>query len=139
MMLPFIPPPFVAVRRAKQSVLVLVLHLPCRDSLGLLTDSKQALFQAIVESDELALALLSFMEGSIRTSWTGTASELQRLLVEGSAVEPSWAGGSATALGSKLRRVATPLREAELLDIEFDRDKARREVHVTRLAGRRWA
>jgi hypothetical protein len=104
-------------------------------SLELLADSKLALFEAIVESDELAIAVVSFMENQVGRTWTGTASDLRRYLAEGS--EAAWLPATAAVLGTKLRGVATPLREAGFLDIEFDRTGVERTIHITRLA--RWS
>ena len=50
----------------------------------LLADSKKALFEAIVESDKLALAVVSSMEGYASDVWTGTASDLRKSLIYGS-------------------------------------------------------
>ena len=100
-------------------------------SLELLTDSKEALFEAIVESDELAMAVLSLMEGNSSTDWTGTASELRKRLDRGTSV--SWLPVTAAALGTKLRSAATPLREAGLLDITFERSGTERTIHIARM------
>jgi hypothetical protein len=104
-------------------------------SLELLADSKRALFVAIVESDELAVAVVSFMEEYVGQTWTGTASELRRHLAQGS--EAAWLPPTAAVLGTKLRRVATALREAGFLDITFDRSGVERTIHLTRMA--RWS
>lgn len=101
-------------------------------SLELLTHSKEALFEAIVESDELAMAVLSFMDGLLSTEWEGTASELRKGLDNGTS--DSWLPATAAVFGTKLRWSATPLREAVLLDITFDRSGAERTVHIARLS-----
>jgi hypothetical protein len=102
-------------------------------SLQLLTHSRQALFRAMVESDELALAVASLAKSLGGSTWTGTTSDLRILLMSGRPDTPSWIGGSVAALGVKLRRMATSLREAELVDIEFDRSGPRRVLHITEL------
>jgi hypothetical protein len=104
-------------------------------SLDLLTSSKQSLYEAIVESDELALAIVSFMERQPGTTWSGTASDLRRQLASGS--DARWLPSTAALLGTKLRSSATPLREAGILDITFDRSGAERTIHITRMS--RWS
>ena len=101
-------------------------------SLELLTDSKEALFEAIVESDELAMAVLSFMEGYRGEVWTGSASDLRKRLIYASpsTLLPS----TAAALGTKLRASATPLREAGFLDITFDRSGTERTIQIVLLS-----
>ena len=103
-------------------------------SLKLLTDSKEALFKALVESDELAIAVVSFMDAHPDEEWTGTASDLRKGLANGS--DATWLPATAAALARKLRSSATSLREAEFLDITFDRSETERTVHITRLS--RW-
>ncbi len=105
-------------------------------SLELLTDSKKALFEAIVESDELAMAVVSFMEGHGGDTWTGTASDLKRHLATGFD-DLRWLPPTASVLGTKLRASAMPLREAGFLDITFDRSGPERTIDITRLS--RWS
>ncbi len=101
-------------------------------SLELLTHSKKALFEAIVESDELAMAVLSFIDGPASTTWTGTASELRNRLDKGNS--DSWLPATPAALGTKLRSSATPLREAGFLDITFDRSGTERIIQIAPLS-----
>ncbi len=104
-------------------------------SLQLLTDSKEALFEAIVESDELAIAVLSFMGAHPNEEWTGTASDLRKGLANGSSA--TGLPATAAALARKLRSSATPLREAGILDITFHRSGTKRIIDITRLS--RWS
>jgi hypothetical protein len=99
-------------------------------SLALLTDSKRALFESIVESDELAMSVVSLVEGNPGGAWSGTASELRALLVRDD--HEAWLPSTAAALSTKLRFSATALREAGLLDITFQRTGRERTIHITR-------
>jgi hypothetical protein len=98
-------------------------------SLALLTDSKRALFESIVESDELAMSVVPLVEGH-PGGWSGTASELRALLVRDD--YEAWLPSTAAALSTKLRFSATALREAGLLDITFQRTGRERTIHITR-------
>ncbi|MCZ6738282.1 MAG: hypothetical protein O7C01_00725, partial [Actinobacteria bacterium] len=103
-------------------------------SLELLTSSKESLYEAIVESDELAMATVSFMERQPGATWSGTASDLRRHLADGS--DATWLPSTAALLGTKLRSSATPLREAGILDFTFERSGADRTMHISRMS--RW-
>jgi hypothetical protein len=104
-------------------------------SLELLSNSKQSLYEAIVESDELAMATVSFMERQPGDTWSGKASDLRRHLASGT--DAAWMPSTAALLGTKLRSSATALREAEILDITFPRSGAERTIHITRMS--RWS
>jgi putative DNA primase/helicase len=101
-------------------------------SLELLSNSKRALFQTIVESDDLAMLVVSVAGRCVDGSWSGTASELRNRLLEVS--DAAWSPPTASVLGSKLRSSATALREAGLLDIAFIRSGTERTIRITDLS-----
>jgi hypothetical protein len=101
-------------------------------SLELLSSSKESLYEAIVESDEVAMATVSFMAHQPGDTWSGTASDLRRHL--GSGTDAAWLPSTAALLGSKLRSSATSLREAGILDITFEKSSAERTIHITRMS-----
>ncbi len=91
----------------------------------------EAVAEEVLESDEVAQALLAFVEQTPARAWTGTATQLLNNLTP-EHPSKSWPK-VAHALSGRLWRVRPALMKAKGLEIEFDRAGGRDRQRIIRL------